>query len=102
YYSNSSDLTPPSITDPGAGGFATLNGLVASFSATVTDAASGVYRVIAIYNDYRTTRWKSFDLALNPNNGKWEGSLSLKGNVTYYLAAVDNAGNVGILSVSGS
>ncbi|MEO0263428.1 MAG: IPT/TIG domain-containing protein, partial [candidate division WOR-3 bacterium] len=99
YYSNSEDYTPPTITDPGAGGFHTLQGLEATFNATITDA-SGVYRAVIIYNDKRTGRWKSFDLQKGSGNN-WSGKITLKGNITYYLQAIDNAGNVGIISITG-
>lgn len=104
YYSNSSDITAPVITDPGAS-FHTLNGLSASFSASVCDGvpclASGVYRVLVTYEDTKANAWKSLDLAYNSTSGRWEGSLNLKGNIIYFVQAVDNAGNVGALTLSG-
>ncbi len=99
YYSNSSDITAPTITDPGINGFHTQEGLKANFTAQVSDI-SGVYRVIITYNDIRTNTWKSFDLQSTTGNN-WSGSINLKGNITYYLQAIDKAGNVGIISISG-
>jgi hypothetical protein len=101
YYSNSYDITSPFVADPGAGGFHSLSGLAASFSALVTDA-SGVYRVNVVVNDLRLGRWSIFDLVYNAAANRWQGTLALKGSVTYFLQAVDNAGNVGILPLSGS
>ncbi|MBN2383320.1 proprotein convertase P-domain-containing protein [bacterium] len=98
YYSNSSDVTPPSITDPGPGGFHTLDGLVASFQVEVGDDTD-VYRVLITYNDYRTSIWDTFDLTENVSN--WQGSLTLKGNIRYFVQAVDTAGNIGLVSLTG-
>jgi len=98
YYSNASDVTPPSITDPGPEGFHTLDGLLANFTVNVSDA-SGVYRVLVTYNDYRTTDWKSLELSDNGVN--WQGTLSLKGSIRYFVQAIDAAGNVGLLSLTG-
>lgn len=100
YYSNSADTTAPLFVDPGASGFHTVSGVIASFSASVSDA-SGIYRVIVTYDDHRTNQWNSFDLTFNSNTNKWEGFLSLKGSITYYVQALDNAGNLGIISLTG-
>jgi len=97
-YSNATDTTPPAIQ--GAGPFHTLNGLTAAFSAPVTDA-SGVYRVLVVYHEPQFTWWKSLELSQPVPGGSWEGTLNLKGDISYYLEAVDTAGNVGILSDSG-
>ena len=99
FYSNSSDKTPPVITDPGPGGFHTLSGANANFSVQVSDA-SGIYRVVVAYTSY-LTQWKSFDLAYNGSSGKWEGTLALTRNITYFVQAVDNNGNVGLLMLTG-
>jgi len=96
YYSNSADTTPPDITDPDPLLFHSLSGLTASFQVTAADA-SGIYRVLIIYDDTRTNSWKNLDLAYNSGSGKWEGSLLLKGNIEYLVQAVDNNGNVGTL-----
>jgi hypothetical protein len=98
YYSSDADTTSPVVTDPGPGGFHTLTGLNAVFTATVTDA-SGVYRVLVTYNDLRFNQWKSIDLT-NASGTTWTGALALKGSIAYYVQAVDANGNVGILSIS--
>ncbi len=94
--------TAPVISDPGAGGFHTLEGMTAHFTVSVTDP-SGVYRVVVTYNDTRPTesKWKSIDLTYNSSTGVWQGSLDLKGNITYYIQAVDNVGVIGQLTESG-
>lgn len=100
YYSNSSDSTPPVISDPGQGNnLHTLNGTNCTFSVSVTDANSGVFRVIITYTD-GISEWNSLDLNFNPSNSKWENSLSLKRDITYFVQAVDNAGNVKVLKVN--
>jgi len=100
YYAVSGDVESPDVTDPGAGGFHTLDGLTADFAATVTDN-TGVYRVLVTYNDRRTDTWKSLDLE-NTSGDLWRGTLILKGDITYYVQAVDVKGNVGMVSVTGS
>ena len=99
YYSNSGDSTKPEITDPGAAGFHTMSGLTANFSVEVLDA-SGVYRVLVAYTD-GLDQWNSLDLAYNGSSGMWEGQLAVRRNLTYFVQAVDNAGNAGILALTG-
>ena len=100
YYSNSADRQDPVIADPGlSGALHTLNGLVASFSVGVSDS-SGVFRVTIAYTDGQG-QWKSLDLSYNSTSGRWEGALEVKRNITYFAQAVDNAGNAGILRLTG-
>ncbi|MBN2382887.1 IPT/TIG domain-containing protein [bacterium] len=98
YYSTSSDIISPTIADPGVAGFHVLDGLTASFSVPVSDD-SGVYRVVITYNDYLTTHWKTMDLT--NSSGTWQGNLTLMGDIRYFVQAIDNVGNVGLLSSSG-
>jgi hypothetical protein len=100
YYSNSTDKTPPTIVDPGVGNnLHTLNGTLCKFSVSASDSDSGIYRVIVTYTD-GISQWNSIDLNYNSSNSKWEGSLNLKRNITYFVQAVDNAGNVKVLSLN--
>lgn len=101
FYSNSGDTTPPVVTDPGAVGFHTLTGLEARFRATVSDS-SGLHRVLVTWQEARTQSWKSLELSRDEATGEWRGSLLLKGSILYYVQAVDVAGNVGMVSRSGS
>jgi hypothetical protein len=100
YHKDSADFTIPEVTDPGAGGFHTVDGMNASFAVSVSDA-SGVYRVLVTYDDKRQSRWTSKDLGHNAYTGLWEGTLPLKGDIAYYIQVVDNAGNVGMLTQTG-
>jgi subtilisin-like proprotein convertase family protein len=99
YYSNSTDITAPLVADPGVGGHHILNGLTATFTAQATDG-SGVYRVVVTYHDPRTSQWGSLGL-INTTGNTWTGTLALKGSIEYYVQTVDNAGNVGMRSVTG-
>lgn len=101
YYSNAADKTMPVITDPGVNGFHTVSGTTASFAAEVTDD-TGVYRVLVTYEDAASSQWKTLDLAYNAATSKWEGSLTLTGDILYFVQAVDVSGNVGILSEGGN
>ncbi len=99
YYSNDSDYLAPTITEPGAGGFHTLNGLTASFSVEAQDA-SGIYRVVVTYDDGAGS-WTSLDLDYNDATLVWEGDLSVRQDIRYYVQVVDKQGNVKILTESG-
>ncbi|MBN2383113.1 proprotein convertase P-domain-containing protein [bacterium] len=101
YYSNNPDDDAPIIQDPGSGGFHTLDGLEAVFTVSASDS-SGVYRVLVTYNDKRTQAWKSFELEYDSISGNWTGTLSLMGSIIYFVQAVDNAGNIAILTQSGA
>lgn len=86
-----------------------LTSMKANFSVPVFDSGSGVFRVLVTYND-RTPDvglqadggWHSLDLVYNAASQVWEGSLDLKGNLHYYIQAVDNSGNVSVLSLTGA
>ena len=57
--------------------------------------ASGVWRVIAVWDDQEAHEWKSVELV--QNGGFWEGILPYekgRDSVTYFLQAVDREGNV--------
>jgi hypothetical protein len=43
YYSNAADITSPSISDPGSGGFHSLDGLTAAFSVSASDASGSAH-----------------------------------------------------------
>lgn len=101
YHSNSADRTAPTPADPGeSGSLHTLTGLTANFSLALSDA-SGIYRAVVTYTD-RVSKWQSFDLAYNSGTSRWEGSLTCRRNVLYYVQVVDNAGNVGYLKKTGA
>ncbi|HNQ77663.1 MAG TPA: C25 family cysteine peptidase [Acidobacteriota bacterium] len=98
YYSNSSDKTAPSFPSPPAegGDYHTLTGTNCAFSVQASDAGTGLYRVLVTYSD-NTASWQSLDLAYNGSSSRWEGSLTLSNSITYFVQAVDNAGNCKVL-----
>ena len=103
YYSNNgSDYAPPAITDPAPGTPHEMNGMTANFSVVAEDTGSDVYRVLVAYTEITGLaqgEWKSFDLA--QNSGVWEGSLTLKRDISYFIQAVDKAGNCGFMEMTG-
>lgn len=102
FYSNSNDITPPTVVDPGVGGFATVTGTTASFSVQASDAGSGIYRVVVVWRDLLAApqAWRSLDLAYNSTSQRWEGTLAFRAPTPYIVQAVDSAGNVGTLDES--
>jgi subtilisin-like proprotein convertase family protein/N-acetylneuraminic acid mutarotase len=79
-----------------------LSGLNATFRVKATDA-SGLYRVLITYKDsgLLSPAWKSLDLAENTVAGYWEGTAALLGTTTYFVQAVDQAGNISQVTESG-
>lgn len=98
YYSNSSDKTPPAFPSPPAegGDYHTLTGTNCLFSVQASDSGTGLYRVLVTYSD-NTSSWQSLDLTYNGSSLRWEGSLTLSKSVSYFVQAVDNAGNCKVL-----
>lgn len=90
YYSTDEDETAPTIWLVEAG---RVRGR-ARFRVDVTDN-SEIERVVVAYN-LRDGRWRSFDLAYNPESDRWAGELALAAGETvgYFVQAVDKAGNV--------
>jgi subtilisin-like proprotein convertase family protein len=80
-----------------------LSGLNATFRVKAADA-SGIYRVLITYKDsgLAAPQWKSLDLVENTVAGYWEGQLALYGTTTYYIQAVDKAGNIAQVKESGT
>ena len=55
-----------------------------------------------VLDDRKLHAWRTIDLEWNAAIGNWIGSVELKGNASYFVQAVDAAGNVGIFSDSGA
>jgi len=100
YYSPEADTIPPLVTDPGPTGFHTIEGMNAHFSVPVSDD-SGIFRVLITYLEADNTSWQSLDLAYDNPSNTWNGDLTIMHPIIYFAQAVDNKGNVGLLSVSG-
>jgi hypothetical protein len=62
-------------------------------TSTPASPAPDVLRTIITYTDGSGT-WKSLDLTRNAQ-GTWSGSLPSMAPLTYFVQAVDTAGNVG-------
>lgn len=79
-----------------------LSGLNATFRVKASDT-SGLYRVLVTYQDkgLLTPAWKSLDLTENAGAGYWEGTAALLGTTTYFVQAVDQAGNIAQVKESG-
>ncbi len=79
----------------GAGPFHELKGATLHWSVSVTDA-SGVWRVVAVWDDEASGRWRPVELEYDAIRGHWTGSLPSAGReqITYTLQAVDQRGNV--------
>lgn len=87
-----SDCTPP---DFGAEPFDWVQNGDLHWRVPVSDLESGVWRVIAVWDDELAQEWKSVELVRN--GGFWEGTLPYeprRESVTYFLQAVDREGNV--------
>jgi len=56
---------------------------------------------VVIYNDWLDEAWKSLDLAYDAIADNWQGDLPVDWNISYYVRAVDNAGNIGTVLESG-
>ncbi|RLC61196.1 MAG: hypothetical protein DRI48_11025, partial [Chloroflexi bacterium] len=86
-----SDFAPPSVWE--------VKGVVLKNTAIFRVLAqddSGVERVIVTYSE-DGEQWQSSDLNYDSDSGYWKGLLTgLSGQVSYFVQAVDQAGNVGV------
>ncbi len=75
--------------------FHELRGATLHWSVPVTDA-SGMWRVVAVWDDEASERWRPVELQYDAISGTWTGSLPVAGaeQITYVLQAVDERGNV--------
>lgn len=98
YYSTDADMSRPIIWQTSAG---QVPGH-ASFSVDATDD-SGIERVLATYS-LGDGRWDSLDLNYSAEGDRWWGVLALdssKSVVSYFVQAVDSAGNVAVRNNKG-
>ncbi|MCP4655741.1 MAG: DUF11 domain-containing protein, partial [bacterium] len=98
YFSNPDDLTENCDRegpDFGIEPFHEVLGATLHWSVPVTDA-SGVWRVMVVWDDEAAGRWRPLELAYDAISGHWTGSLPVAGHdqITYVLQAVDQRGNV--------
>jgi hypothetical protein len=104
YYApeDTEDTAGPSIWE--ITGQVSASGDSAAVRALVQDS-SGVGRVVATYRttqDDGSARWQSTDLTYNEESGYWEGTVSASaGRVSYFIQAVDRAGNTSMSANKG-
>ena len=113
YYSSSTDWDPPEIgaysndcytDEPDDDCFHTLVDQTVTFDVPVTDAVVGVYKVFVTYTEDVDQdglgAWQTLELEpIGP--GRWGADLELTREAHYFVQAVDWAGNVGFVSVTG-
>ncbi len=114
YYSSSSDWTSPEIGSftadclteiSGADCFHSVAGTTVNFDVPVTDIGEGVYKVYITYTqDVNVSGEGSWlTVELTPAGGDhFIGSIEIQRTSYYLVQAVDWAGNIGTVSVSGS
>ncbi|HYM14739.1 MAG TPA: C25 family cysteine peptidase [Dehalococcoidia bacterium] len=97
-YSNSPDVTPPTIVDTRA---ANVGG-VTTFAVDATDdQPNNVKRVLVVYKPPLANQWVSLDLVQTAGTDTWTSSAAVTGNVQYTVYALDSSGNVAISSNKG-
>lgn len=97
YYSLSDDQTGPTIT--WIDGYYNTRSAQATFKVEASDP-SNVVRVLVAYTTGNGT-WASVDLVYNAGTHKWAGTLPGLRNASYYIQAVDGAGNATAVSRKG-
>ena len=113
FYSNSSDWQSPTLGAftadclvelVGDDCFHQLSGDTATFDVPVTDSGDGIYRVYLTFaqdvNEEGLGGWQSIEM--EPTGpGRFGANLQVERTTYYFVQAVDWAGNVGVVSVSG-
>lgn len=86
------DCTAPVFGDPP---YDQVHQGILSLNVPVSDEGSGVWRVLAVWDDYLAGAWRSVELT--QAGGRWTGTLPTDYRhtvVSYFLEAVDREGNV--------
>jgi hypothetical protein len=87
-----------------AGCYSTRSGLTVDFDVPVTDSGDGVYKVFVTYNSDvdsdGTGAWHTLELS-SADAPHYAGSIAIPRTTSYMLQAVDWAGNVGTVLVTG-
>lgn len=97
YYSTLSATTGPTILS--VDGFYNTQSAKASFKVEASDPYT-VTRVLIAYTTGAGT-WSSLDLSYNSVTRKWAGLLPGIRGATYYIQAVNSAGNATVISKKG-
>jgi uncharacterized protein YjbI with pentapeptide repeats len=97
-YSNSPDVTPPTILETHA---ANVGNVVTFLARAQDDLPDNVSRVLVVYKPESTGTWGMLDLVHEPGTDRWTSSTPLTGTVQYTVYALDAAGNVGLSTNKG-
>jgi hypothetical protein len=97
YFSTSTDLFGPTITS--IDGYYNTQISRAAFKVEANDSLT-VTRVLVAYTTGNGS-WSSLDLTYSNTTQKWSGSLPGIRGATYYVQAVDSAGNATAVSRKG-
>ena len=92
-YSDSSDVTPPTILQT----HAAIVGANASFVVEAQDESSNnVKRVFVLFRPESTSSWTMLDLVNETGTDRWTGSAAASGTVEYMVYAIDGGANVAL------
>ncbi len=97
-YSNSADVTSPTILETHA---ATVGGVVTFAASVEDDLPDNVRRVLVLYKTEQNGNWHTLDLVLDPGSQRWTGAAAVVGAVQYTLYALDSSGNVALSTNKG-
>jgi hypothetical protein len=97
-YSNSPDVTPPTILETHA---ANVGDVVTFLARVEDDVPDNVARVLVVYKPEQSDTWGVLDLVHEPATDRWTSSTPLTGTVQYTVYALDGAGNVGLSTNKG-
>jgi uncharacterized protein YjbI with pentapeptide repeats len=97
-YSNSPDVTPPTILETHA---ANVGDVVTFVVRVQDDVPDNVSRVLVVYKPEQSDTWGVLDLVHEPATDRWTSSTPLTGTVQYTVYALDGAGNVGLSTNKG-
>jgi len=97
-YSNSPDVTPPTILETRA---ANVGDVVTFVARVQDDQPDNVRRVLVVYKPEGSGQWGMLDLVQEPGTDRWTSSTALTGTVQYTVYALDGAGNVGLSTNKG-
>jgi hypothetical protein len=100
------DTAPPVIATPTQVPAASSvpAGQAVTVSASITDTISGVTSA-ALYYSNGTATWNNVAMTLNATTGLWQGTIPgypAGTTVSYYVSAIDGAGNSGVNNNSGT
>jgi uncharacterized protein YjbI with pentapeptide repeats len=97
-YSNSSDVTPPTIIQT----HSAIVGANASFVVeAVDDLPNNMNSVFVLFRPESASTWSPLSLVNEPGTDRWTGSAPASGPVEYMVYAIDKSGNVALSTNKG-